>query len=166
MSDGKIYLHCVGCFFFPPPKLYLHLAVDRWDSISSTEGSHVNHKRPLFSIPWFIISIDICHILMSKSVGPPVNLCSPPGHTSDGETVIKALPDSWISSPSGRNAITAPRARGAAHCEIETWVSHWLGESRATEAGLQAQHVACEIAANGSCGRPLHGIDVFCFFYS
>lgn len=58
--------------------VYLHLPVDRWDSISGTEESHVNHKDSI--IPhtwrWFIISIDICHILMTKCVGPPLNLCS------------------------------------------------------------------------------------------
>lgn len=109
--------------------VYLHLAVDRWDSISSTEESHVNHKDSiiLHTWRWFIISIDICHILMTKCVGPPVNLCSPLGHRSDGETVIMALPDTWISSPTGRSAISVPRAWGAAHCEIETRVSHWLG---------------------------------------
>ena len=108
---------------------YLHLTLDRWNSLNSPVESHVNHKHSfiLHTKRWFIISIDICNILMIKYVGPRVNLYSPSGHRSDGGTVIMALPDTWISSPSSRSAITVPRARCAAHCEIETWVSHWLG---------------------------------------
>lgn len=120
--------------------VYLHLPVDRWDSISSPGGSHVNHKDSIIlqTWRWFIISIDICHILMTKCVGPCVNLCSPPGHRSDGETVIMALPDTWISSPSRRSATTVPRAWGA---RSTLW--NWnLGESliglrQATEASCR-----------------------------
>lgn len=68
---------------FSPTFMCIHLAVDRPDSISNTEVSHVNLKDSiiLHIWRWFTMPYNICHILMTEYVGPPVNLCFLPTGT-------------------------------------------------------------------------------------
>lgn len=51
MLDEQLYLYCVWVLFLLT-SVYLHLTVDRWDSISSTEQGHVNHKDSIIPHMW------------------------------------------------------------------------------------------------------------------
>lgn len=99
--------------------LYLHIREEEWNSISSSESGHVNHKISI--IPHMIgedDSFDIHTITMIKQMRPLVNLCSPPGYRSNGGAIIMALLDKWIGTPSDRSTTSVPGADDAEHCEI------------------------------------------------
>lgn len=49
------------------------------------------------------------------------------------ETLIRSVLDLRSSIPAAGTAIATSRGQGAAHCEIKTWGSHWLVESRLLE---------------------------------
>lgn len=148
--------------------MYLHLAVDRWDSISSTEESHVNRKDSiiLYTWRWFIISIDICHILMTKCVGASCKSLFPTG-TQIWWRDCNNGPSGHMNQQSLQHkCYHSPPVHGAQHTvKLKLgWVTDWVKASPqrpAAETLKQAQHIAREIDANRSWECPLHGIDVF-----
>lgn len=154
--------------FFSPTFMYLHLAVDRWDSISSTEESHVNRKDSiiLYTWRWFIISIDICHILMTKCVGASCKSLFPTG-TQIWWRDCNNGPSGHMNQQSLQHkCYHSPPVHGAQHTvKLKLgWVTDWVKASPqrpAAETLKQAQHIAREIDANRSWECPLHGIDVF-----